>query len=211
MADYPDSIYSPRAKENRLGIVYDATKKRVVFAEDISKLDDEVVAIETYLKDKLKMLTVPSEVFKVPTLKPAAHAEYGIASALEFADGNEEIAFAKIMLPTDIDKTVQPSIHLEWSTPTQSANCYWRVEYLFRAPNQDMTDAADATINDVYESSAVVSGLVHTVIQLANLAAGDSHILLRISRMGGELTDTLGASAFLSCICIEYQSDKIGA
>ena len=49
MADYPDSVYSPRTKENRSGVVYDAAKKSVIFVEDISKLDAEVVAIETEL------------------------------------------------------------------------------------------------------------------------------------------------------------------
>lgn len=49
MADFPVGTYSPRVKENRPGVVYDPTKKQVLFVEDISKLDDEVVAIETYL------------------------------------------------------------------------------------------------------------------------------------------------------------------
>jgi len=48
-AEYPGSVYSPRAKENRSGVEYDADKKSVIFVEDISKLDDEVVAIETEL------------------------------------------------------------------------------------------------------------------------------------------------------------------
>jgi hypothetical protein len=47
MASYPNSIYSPRAKENRAGVVYDPAKKTVIFMEDIKGLDDEVVAIET--------------------------------------------------------------------------------------------------------------------------------------------------------------------
>jgi len=49
MADYPDSIYSPRTKENRSGVVYDEAKKTVIFAEDVVKLDNEVVALETFL------------------------------------------------------------------------------------------------------------------------------------------------------------------
>lgn len=49
MTNYPNSIYSPRVKENRSGVVYDATKKTVGFVEDVTKLDDEVVAIETEL------------------------------------------------------------------------------------------------------------------------------------------------------------------
>jgi len=49
MAQYPDEIYTPREKENRSGVTYDPNKKSVIFAEDIKKLDDEVVAIETEL------------------------------------------------------------------------------------------------------------------------------------------------------------------
>jgi hypothetical protein len=49
MASYPSSIYSPREKENRSGVTYDPDKKTVIFAEDIKKVDDEIVAIETEL------------------------------------------------------------------------------------------------------------------------------------------------------------------
>lgn len=51
MADFPSSIYSPRTKTNRPGVVYDPLKTTVGFAEDVSKLDAEVVAIENYLND----------------------------------------------------------------------------------------------------------------------------------------------------------------
>jgi hypothetical protein len=50
MADYPSSIYSPRTKTNRNGVVYDPYKQSVPFAEDVSKLDAEVVALETFLR-----------------------------------------------------------------------------------------------------------------------------------------------------------------
>lgn len=50
MADYPNSIYSPRTKENKSGVTYDETKTTILFAEDISKLDVEVVALETFLR-----------------------------------------------------------------------------------------------------------------------------------------------------------------
>lgn len=49
MADFPSGIYSPRTKENKPGVVYDAAKKRICFVEDITKLDAEVVAIENFL------------------------------------------------------------------------------------------------------------------------------------------------------------------
>jgi hypothetical protein len=50
MANYPASIYSPRVKENRSGIVYDATKKNILFVEDLTLLENEVIALETFFK-----------------------------------------------------------------------------------------------------------------------------------------------------------------
>ncbi len=49
MTAFPGGVYSPRLKENKAGIAYDAAKKTIGYAEDITKLDDEVVAIETEL------------------------------------------------------------------------------------------------------------------------------------------------------------------
>lgn len=52
MADYPGSIYSPRTKNNKDGVEYDAGKATQLFAEDITKLDAEVVVMEENLQDK---------------------------------------------------------------------------------------------------------------------------------------------------------------
>ena len=49
MADFPDAVYSPRTKENKADVIYEPLKKTNSFAEDITKLDDEVIAIETEL------------------------------------------------------------------------------------------------------------------------------------------------------------------
>jgi hypothetical protein len=49
MTAYPTSIYAPRAKENKAGVVYDPSKKTVGYVEDVTKLDNEVVSIETIL------------------------------------------------------------------------------------------------------------------------------------------------------------------
>jgi hypothetical protein len=56
MADFPTSIYSPRTKANRTGVVYDAGLTTVGFAEDVQKLDAEVVAIETDLEAGIQRL-----------------------------------------------------------------------------------------------------------------------------------------------------------
>ncbi len=49
MATFPDGVYSPRTKENKSGVEYDATKRKILFSEDFSLLDAEVVAIEDFL------------------------------------------------------------------------------------------------------------------------------------------------------------------
>lgn len=50
MADYPNSIYSPRTKANKAGVTYDSTKETVLFANDLTLLDAEVVALETFFR-----------------------------------------------------------------------------------------------------------------------------------------------------------------
>jgi len=47
MADFPTEIFDPRERENKSGIVYDADKKTLLFNEDITIIEDEVIAIET--------------------------------------------------------------------------------------------------------------------------------------------------------------------
>ena len=49
MADVPTGVYAPRTKENKAGVVYAPLKTKVSFVEDRTKLDNEVVAIETIL------------------------------------------------------------------------------------------------------------------------------------------------------------------
>lgn len=49
MADFPTSIYNPRTKNNKSGVVYNPANDDIGYAEDVVFLDDEVVAIETFL------------------------------------------------------------------------------------------------------------------------------------------------------------------
>jgi len=58
MTDFPATIYSPRAKSNRPNIEYDPDAETTLFAEDVSKLDDEVVALEENLQDKVNRVLI---------------------------------------------------------------------------------------------------------------------------------------------------------
>ena len=49
-ASYPASIKSFRTKANKSGVVYDADKTTVLFVEDFSAIEDEVVALETFTR-----------------------------------------------------------------------------------------------------------------------------------------------------------------
>ena len=49
MSDFPAGVYSPRTKENRAGVVYTPAIANRGYVEDVTLLDDEVVAIETEL------------------------------------------------------------------------------------------------------------------------------------------------------------------
>lgn len=53
MPNYPTSAYTPRIKQNKVGVIYDPLIPTTLFAEDISLLDAEVVAIETDLISKI--------------------------------------------------------------------------------------------------------------------------------------------------------------
>lgn len=51
MAQFPDNPYTPRTFVNRNGVVYDEAKTKVIFAEDLNAINDELVAVEEYVLD----------------------------------------------------------------------------------------------------------------------------------------------------------------
>ena len=53
MADFPSGVYSPRTKANKAGVVYTPAQTTIGYAEDVIKLDAEIVAIETELNNAI--------------------------------------------------------------------------------------------------------------------------------------------------------------
>jgi hypothetical protein len=49
MPNFPASIFAPRQLANKTGKPYNATQTKILYAEDINKATDEIVAIETAL------------------------------------------------------------------------------------------------------------------------------------------------------------------
>jgi len=89
MATYPGGVYSPRTKENKSGVVYDAGKTTIGYAEDVTKLDDEVVAVETELG------TEPSGIYDTVKLwLTALTTLLGVHKTRHENGGDDEISVA---------------------------------------------------------------------------------------------------------------------
>jgi len=50
-ASFPENIFAQRTLENRVGVVFDDTDSKTLYAEDLQNLANEIVALETYLKN----------------------------------------------------------------------------------------------------------------------------------------------------------------
>jgi len=48
-ASYPGAIAAPRTVQNKTGVTYDATKTKILYAEDVNNANAEIVAVETEL------------------------------------------------------------------------------------------------------------------------------------------------------------------
>ena len=53
MSSFPTTIFEQREINNIPGMTYDPAKKTTVYAEDLTKLGDEITAIETYIDDEI--------------------------------------------------------------------------------------------------------------------------------------------------------------
>jgi len=151
--------------------------------------------------------------FKEPPAQSATKVNRGIGTAYEFADGNEEHIHAGMRITGRWDTSEDLQVIFIWDSPTTSANCNWEVRYLFRAADEDMTETnTEGTIDCLEASSSTANGLVHStcVIPTADFDSGDKILNLEIWRDGDDVTDTLGASAFLHRMIIRGVASKLG-
>jgi hypothetical protein len=143
--------------------------------------------------------------------------DIGIGKAWRFSDAPAlyECATANIKVPKNIDTSAQPKLLIGWGSLTadpgdDSKQCRWEINYLWRAENESMAAAAEATVVDNYSSSTTSQGMVITEVQLANLAAGDNCLIIKICRRSDNSGDTLGDNADLYGICLYYTINTLG-
>ncbi len=159
----------------------------------------------------LRDIWLPFNGMKAPGTKPATFKEWGISGVWEFSDGTDDTIVANIKFPNDMDMTVAPSVALGWSTNTAvvTETARWQLEYLYTAPGEDTTAAAQATISVDSDAVAQADGLVvATFPAMAVPSATDVCVHCRIKRLGAvdDLTDT----AELHGMCMSYTSNKLG-
>lgn len=159
---------------------------------------------------------VGANAVKAPPTKAADFIDHGISGAWEFSDATDDTIVANMRIPYRMDRSVAPTLTISWSSTTQSADCEWQVEYLWRAADEDTTAAADDTLlastdADAYTSSATAEGMVLTTFTLAAPSATDACLHLRIKRRADLAGDTInGDTTELHGICMSFTSNKLG-
>ena len=159
-----------------------------------------------------KSTWVPAQSMRAPGTKPASYEDVGISGAWEFTDGTEEIIVCSIKVPEDTDMTEDLVILLGWSSPAQSLNCDWEVAYLLTKLNDDVTGAAQETLQSFETSSATSNGLIISSFTIANaqMESTDVCVHINIMRDGNDVSDTLSDVAQVHGICLQFTKDKLG-
>ncbi len=184
-ASYPGGVYSPRTKSNKFGEVYDASKETLIFAEDIIKLDEEIVAIENELGTEPKG-TSTDVAEKIKGFKSQADAD---ADAIQIKDGKKvgidnasptqildikaKIGFSEIggLLIKLTNKTGGVSVKgevVETSTITENA---------VQSTDSDSKEAfgifLEAGVADGAEAWIVISGIAEVLADANGWSRGD--------------------------------------
>ena len=152
---------------------------------------------------------------RAPGLKPATFIPHGICGAWQFADatlGNEESVSGTIKLPSQMDKAVAPTFKIGWSADGSSpGNCRWKLEYLYRSPNEDTTAGAQATLFATGTASVTSNGLNITAFAALDLpSATDQAMFFRATRMSADPLDTITDTTELRGLLFTHTRDKLG-
>jgi len=152
--------------------------------------------------------------FKEPPANKATLVNRGIGTAYEFSDNQDsEHVHVQVRIPGFWDETEGLQVIILWDSVTTSQNCDWEIGYQFMAVNETMdSEALDGTESDLFESSSVSKGLVHStiVIPAASFSAEDKFFRFKLYRDGDDVNDTLGASAYVHGIIVRGVRNKTG-
>jgi len=100
MTSFPGAIFTPRTKQNKEGVSYDPDQPTKLFAEDIVYIDDEVVAMQENLQDKIfRGVSIVFGDITIPPQEGPQNLEFIVPGLLE---GYKLVsAHAGLALPND--------------------------------------------------------------------------------------------------------------
>jgi len=160
-----------------------------------------------------KTLWLPFETLKASGTKPATYIDHGIAGAWEFSDATDDTIVFLAEIPSDMDRSEALTMKLGWSTDTTvtTETAVWQLEYLWIAPGDDTTAAAQETLTIQSNAIAQANGLIIAEFTGVDLpSANDVCVHCRLKRLGADGNDDLTDTTELHGVCFEYTSDKLG-
>ena len=135
-----------------------------------------------------------------------------------FDSGSSEVIFVLVQLPHSWVEGTPIEPHVHWQkTTSASGNVLWRLEYKW-APINETMDAVFTTLN----VSSVVDGTPdtntankHLISSFGNIDASNKQIsdmlVMKLTRIGGDVSDTYGADARLLEFDIHYKTSLQGS
>jgi len=177
------------------------------------KSDGEVNLIGTARVKK--KIYIGANGIKAPGAKPATFVEDGLTGCWEFADAieaNQESVSGTFLIPADMDRTIPIILNIGWhANGISPGNCKWQLEYLWRSPNESVGAAAQETLTVVSTASATSEGLVLAEITGIDLpSATDAAFFWKVTRLSGDVEDTISAVTHLRGQFVEYTANKLG-
>ena len=162
----------------------------------LSQIQSEIMAHQQLLQAGAAQLFSP-ELMGTPAANAAVLSEMASGPAImTFIDA----ATSSVMVNAQVLAAAMDVIIVWYATPI-TGNAVWRASYLETADDADMTAAlADVDVTDA--ASGVANGQVKTTVPITGLTVGNS-LLLKISRIGGDGSDTLTATANVPLIKLE--------
>ena len=160
---------------------------------------------------------------KAPGAKPATAVSHGILEtpAWRFANqavlANQESVSFSMRIPGQMDRTVEPTISIGWSTTTtdpsdESEQVKWQLEYLWRSADESTTAAAQESLTVTSTASTVAEGFVFLTFTGIDIPSGtDICIHCKITRLSADGADTVADDVELHGICFSWTSNKLGS
>ena len=155
---------------------------------------------------------------KSPGAKPATAIAQGVLEtpAWRFSNqalvANQESVSFSMRIPERMDRTVEPTITVGWSSTTTAGNVKWQLEYLWRSADESTIAAAQETLTVTSAVSGSAEGFVASTFTGIDIPSGtDICIHCKITRLSADVADTVADDVELHGLCYKWTSNKLGS